>query len=157
MYPNRLERVLKTRQLTRLHLNEWGVTETFLRTARKRGASREEAAALWKNFVRQFYGQHNSTGLVILDYPAKARYWGLQFLHDNGWEAPQRVYRWERFPPRSAHPENTGWTYGPDWQGLSLRSKKGNRRLRWRLWENPNPPLDVDYGPSSADGGDDAA
>ena len=138
MHPDRLERVIKTRQLTRLHLNEWGVTDAFLRTARSRGASREEAADLWRKFIHRYYGMHNSSGLVILDYPAKARYWGLQFLDDNGCKAERYVPLMVRYQPCLHDPDAK---YGKDWQGLSLRMT---------LHHEPTPWIPSTYMPTLA-------
>jgi hypothetical protein len=94
----RQERILKTLPETRRHLLEWGITETFMRAAKGRGASQEQSVDLWRKFVRQYQGRRSTSGEVTLDYPSKARYWCLQFLSDNGWEPERYVPMRSRFP-----------------------------------------------------------
>jgi len=140
------EQVSKSLTQTRRDLLEWGITELFMRAAKGRGASQEQSANLWKKFVRQYYGR-KSTGDVILDQPSKARYWCLQFLNDEGFKPVEHVTYRERFAVYD--PMNQGnWIYnreGKNWRALKgLTSKKG-RRLGWRLYENPDPPDEVEY------------
>ena len=101
---------------------------------------------LWRKFVRLYYGRM-STGDVILDHPGKARYWALQFLNDEGWKPQRHVTYRERL--HVDDPYNAGsWIYdryGKNWTALKGLTSKSGRRLGWRLYENPEPPDDVQY------------
>ena len=96
--------------------------------------------------MRVYYGRLSMTGGVILDDPSKARDWGLQFLHESGFKPVQHVTVRERLHVEDPYNPNR-WTcerQGKNWSALKLASKSG-RRLGWRLYENPDPPDDVEY------------
>ena len=140
------EPVSKSLTQTRRHLLEWGITELFERAAKGRGACHQEFIDLWRTFVRQYYGRLSTSGVVILDHRAKARYWCLQFLNARGFKPERHVTYQERLHVEDPYNPNR-WTcerQGKNWSALKLVSKSG-RRLGWRLYENPNPPDDVTY------------
>jgi hypothetical protein len=143
---NQKEQVSKSLAQTRRDLLTWGITDLFMRAAVGRGATQIQFADLWRKFVHLYYGRLSTTGVVILDHPSKARYWCLQFLHDEGWKPVQHVTYRERLHVDDPYNPNR-WTcerQGRNWRALKLTAKSG-RRLGWRLYENPESPEPIEY------------